>query len=129
MATRVLVVDDFAPLRRFTEDTLEQVPDFEIVAEASDGLDAVQRAQELQPDLILLDIRLPGLNGIEAVGRIRTCSPQSKILIVSAEPAPEIVQEAFRLGARGYVVKAHATEELLPALSIVLAGERFVSVS
>lgn len=129
MATRVLVVDDYAPWRRFTNRTLQQVPNCEIIAEASDGFAAVQRAQEFQPDLILLDIGLPGLNGIEAARRIRTCSPQSKILIISAQRTPEIVQEAFRVGAHGYVLKSHARQDLIPALNIVLAGERFVSIS
>lgn len=127
MATRVLVVDDFAPWRNFIFDELEQVPDLEIIAEASDGLDAVQKAQELQPDLILLDLGLPGLNGIEAARQIRSCSPQSKILIVSEQRAPEIVQESLQVGADGYVVKSLAREELLHALNVVLGGGRFVS--
>ena len=127
MATRVLVVDDYAPWRRFVLEVLDQVPDLKIVAEASDGLDAVQTAQRFQPDLILLDIGLPVLNGIEAARRIRTCSPQSKILIFSAQRAPEIVQEALRAGAHGFVFKLHAKQELLPALNGILEGNRFVS--
>jgi len=127
LATRVLVVDDYAAWRRFIFEALEQVPDLEIVGEASDGLHAVQMAQELQPDLILLDIGLPRLNGIEVAREIRQCCPQSKLLIVTEQSAPDIVQEAFRVGAHGYLVKSHAGQELLDALKRVLSGKRFVS--
>lgn len=129
MATRVLVVDDYAPWRRFIFEVLEQAPDLEIVAEASDGLAAVQMAQESQPDLILLDIGLPGLTGLEAACRIRTCSPQSKILIVSEQCELDIVQKALQVGSHGYLVKSLAGQQLLPALSAVLAGKPFVSFS
>ena len=127
MATRVLVVDDYAPWRRFILETLEQVPNVEIVGEASDGLHAVQMAQEFQPDLILLDIGLPRLNGIEVAREVRECCPQSKILIISEQGAPEFMQEALRVGAHGYVVKSQAKQKLLSALNAVLAGGRFVS--
>jgi DNA-binding NarL/FixJ family response regulator len=88
-----------------------------------------QIAQQLQPDLILLDIGLPTLNGIEAARRIREVSPKSRILFVSENRSPEIADEAFRTGACGYVVKAAATSELLPAVEAVLQDKRFVSVS
>src|SRR5271170_4203313 len=82
---RVLVVDDYEPFRQFICSTLRKRPELQIVGEVSDGLEAVQKAQELQPDLIVLDIGLPTLNGIEAARRIRSVSPESKILFVSQE--------------------------------------------
>ena len=99
----------------------------QIVGEASDGLEAVQKAEELQPDLIVLDIGLPTLNGIEAARRIRKLSPESKILFVSQESSADVVQEALALGALGYVVKAHAGSELLAAVEAVLQGRQFIS--
>ena len=98
-----------------------------MVGEASDGLEAVQKSQELQPDLIVLDLGLPKLNGIEAARRIRERSATSKILIVSQESSADIVHEAFSTGVLGYVVKAYAGSELLPAVEAVLRGEQFVS--
>jgi DNA-binding NarL/FixJ family response regulator len=98
-------------------------PGFQIVGETLDGLIAVQRAVELKPDLILLDIGLPGLNGIEGARRIRRLVPESKIIFLTQE---EAVQEALSLGARGYVVKANARRELLNAVEAVLSGKTFV---
>jgi DNA-binding NarL/FixJ family response regulator len=122
---RVLVVDDFEPWRRSTLSMLQEHPELRIVGEASDGLEAVRQAQELQVDLILLDIGLPTLNGIAAAKEIRKLSPKSKILFVSQESSSEVVREALRTG-EGYVVKAEAGRELLTAVSAVLRGERFV---
>lgn len=100
-----------------------------MIGEVSDGLEAVQKVQELQPDLILLDIGLPTLNGIEAAKRIRHVSPSSKILFVSEHRSPDIAEEALSTGAVGYVVKSDAARELLPAVKAVLEGKRFVSAS
>jgi DNA-binding NarL/FixJ family response regulator len=124
---RVLVVDDYEPFRRFICSTLKTKPALQIIGEISDGLKAVHKAEELQPDLILLDIGLPTLNGIEAALRIRNLSPKSKILLVSQESAADVVQEALALGAMGYVVKARAGSELLEAVTEVLEGRQFVS--
>jgi len=124
---RVLVVDDYEPFRRFVRSTLERRPELEIVREASDGLEAVRQAEELQPDLILFDLGLPTLNGIEATRRVRKLSPNSKILFVSQESSADIAQEAFRSGALGYVAKTDAGRELLTAVNTVLRGEVFTS--
>jgi CheY-like chemotaxis protein len=124
---RVLVVDDYEPFRRFTCSTLGKKPELQIVAEVSDGLEAVHKSEELQPDLILLDVGLPTLNGIEAARRIRKLSPNSKILFLSQESATDAAQEAFALGALGYVVKAHAGAELLTAVETVLDDKQFIS--
>ena len=123
---RVLVVDDYEPFRRFVCATLAQNPDLQVIGEASDGLEAVHKAQNLQPALILLDIGLPKLNGIEAARRIRKLSPNSTILFVSQESSADLVREALDAGACGYVVKTDAGRELLTAINVVLRGELFV---
>jgi len=123
---RILVVDDFEPFRRFVCSTLGTRAEFQLVAEASDGQDAILKAQEHQPDLIVLDISLPTLNGIEAARQIRKLSPNSKILFLSQYAILEVVQEAFRLGAFGYLVKAHAGSELLVAVDTVRQGQQYL---
>ena len=129
MTIRILVVDDYEPVRRFLCSELSRHPQMQIISEASDGLEAVQIAQDLRPDLILLDIGLPRLNGIEAARRIRRLSPDSKILFVSQQSSPDLVQAALDTGAVGYVVKSDAASELLPAVEAVLRGKLFVSSS
>jgi DNA-binding NarL/FixJ family response regulator len=89
---RVLVVDDFEPFRRLVAKVLQRQPELQIICEVSDGLEAVQKAEEMQPDLVLLDIGLPNLNGIEAAQRIRELSPKSRILFVSQETSSDLVQ-------------------------------------
>ena len=123
---RILVVEDYEPFRRFICSTLSKEPGFQI-CEVADGLEAVKKAEELQPELILLDIGLPSLNGIDAARRIRKLSPESKILFVSQESSADVVQEALASGALGYLVKVHAGSELLPAVEAVLQGMQFVS--
>jgi len=126
---RVLVVDDYEPWRRFFCSTLRKRPELLVVGEEADGLEAIQKAQQLQPDLILLDIGLPTITGIEAARRIRELSPKSKILFVSEDRAPEVAREALSTGAVGYVVKLDAVRELLPAVEAVLQDKKFVSTS
>lgn len=113
-------MDDYQRWRHLLSTTLLKQPGFSIVAEVSDGLEAVRKAGELQPDLILLDIGLPTLNGIEAARRIREVSPTSKIIFVSENRFPDIAEEALSTGADGYVVKSDVTSELLPAVDAVL---------
>ena len=124
---RVLVVDDYEPFRRFVCSTLGKSSDLQVIGEADDGLEAIHKAEELQPDLIVLDIGLPTVNGIEAARRIRKLSPESKILFVSQESSADVVQEALRIGALGYVVKSHAGIELLAAVEAVRQGKQFIS--
>jgi len=123
------VVDDYEQWRRYFSATLQKRPESQVISEASDGFEAVQKAQQLQPDLILLDIGLPTVNGIEAARRIREVSPTSKILFVSENRSLDIVEKALSTGAGGYVLKSDAKSELLPALKAVLEGKRFVSSS
>jgi DNA-binding NarL/FixJ family response regulator len=127
ITTNVLVVDDYEPWRKFAYLTLQKRPELRIVGEASDGLEAVEQAKKLQPDLILLDIGLPALNGIEAARRIREVSPSSKILFVSENRSPDIAEEALRTGAVGCAVKSGGAAELVNALRAVLEGTQFVS--
>jgi len=122
----ILVAEDFQRFRKLISSTLRARPDWQIICEVGDGLQAVQKAEELQPDLIVLDIGLPKLNGIEAARRIGKLSPRSKILFVTVESSPDVVQEALRLGG-GYVLKAQAERDLLAAVEAVLQGKRFVS--
>jgi DNA-binding NarL/FixJ family response regulator len=124
---RILVVDDFQPFRAFVFSLFAQAPALSVVGEVSDGLEAIKKAEELQPDLILLDIGLPKLNGIEAARQIRKVAPNSKILFLTQESSADVVREAFNLGAMGYVVKANAGAELLAAVEVIRRGKRFVS--
>jgi DNA-binding NarL/FixJ family response regulator len=124
---RILVVEDFEPFRRLIRSMLQEETGLQIIDEVADGLEAVQKAEELHPDLILLDIGLPKLNGIEAARQIRKLAPESKIVFLTMESSADLVQEALRLGALGYVVKAHAEGELLAAVEAALEGRQFVS--
>jgi len=125
--TRILVVDDFLQWQRLVQVLLEGREDLKIIAAASDGLAALQKAEELQPDLILMDIGLPRLNGIEAARQIRRLSPNSRILFCSQESSLEVVEEALRLGAQGFLTKSDAASELLLSVQAVLQGRQYVS--
>ena len=122
----ILVVDDFEPFRQFVRSKLQERPELQVICEVSDGLEAVQKAEELQPDLIVLNIGLPTLDGIEAARRIRKLSPKSQILFLSQESSADVVQKALSVG-EGHVFKARAGSELLAAVEAVLTGRQFVS--
>ena len=123
---RTLIIDDHQGFRRFICVTLQEQTRCEVVGEASDGLEAVQKAEDLQPDLILLDLGLPKLNGMEVARRVRKLCPHAKILIVSQDSSPDIVAGALRLGARGYLLKSDAANLPL-AVDSVLQGRVFLS--
>ncbi|HEV2728777.1 MAG TPA: response regulator transcription factor [Terriglobales bacterium] len=125
--TTVLLAEDHAAFRRMLSSILQNRPNTRIVCEVVDGLEAVAKARELRPDLILLDIGLTSFNGLEAARQIRELSPQSKILFVTQESSAEIVGEALSVGAKGYVVKSDVGSELLIAVDAVLRGEWFLS--
>jgi DNA-binding NarL/FixJ family response regulator len=120
---RILAAEDHEPFRRFLHLKLQERPELQIVAEASDGLLAVHRAVELQPDLILLDSALPTLNGITAARLV----PRAIILFLSQENDADIVAEALSNGPKGFVRKQNASTDLLPAIAAVFRGDRFVS--
>jgi len=124
---RILLVEDFEPFRRFVRVALQARPEFDVIGEALDGLEAIQKAKDLQPDLILLDIGLPKLNGMAAAEQIRILAPNAKLLFVSLESSSAVVGEIFRIGARGYISKLRAQADLIPGIEAVLAGRQFVS--
>ena len=123
---RVLVVDDHEPFRNFVSATLQVRSELQVIGEASDGLEAVQKAEELRPDLIVLDIGLPTLNGIEAAHRISMLVPGATVLFLSQENDADVIATALSNGA-GYVLKLDTNRELLPAVESVLRGQRFIS--
>jgi len=126
---RILVVDDHEPWRQKICSILQTRPELRVVAQVGDGLEAVQIAKELKPDLILLDVGLPKLNGIQAAVQIRQVSPKSKILFLSENRSRDIAEEALRTGAYAYLTKSSAGSELLPAIEEVLQGKQFVTAS
>ena len=126
LAFRTLIVEDYEEYRQFLRLTLLKETKFVVVGEALDGLQALQQAEELQPDLILLDLSVPKLNGMEACRRIRKVSPRSKVVILSQESSPDVVEAALRLGAVGYLLKSDAID-LPQALDAILHGAVFVS--
>jgi len=106
---------------------LQERPNIQIIGEAEDGLQAVRQAGDLQPDVILLDVGLPGISGIEVARQIGESTCTARIIFLTQESSPEVVQEAFDLGAWGYIIKAQAGAELLPAVGAVSRGQRFVT--
>ena len=127
MSYRVLVVDDFEPWRRHIASTLGERARWRIVGEAADGPDAVNKAADLRPSLILLDVGLPMMNGIEAARRILAHDPNLKILFVSEHQSWEIAEAALCTGARGYICKSDSGRELSPAMDTIADGRRFVA--
>src|SRR5215467_5138824 len=127
MRIRILVVEDYEPLRQFVCSALEERAEFQVVGQASDGLEAIKKATDLQPDLILLDIGLPKLNGIKAAPRIGELAKKSKILFWSQDNNTEIVKAALRTGGSGYVIKSDPLDELFEAIKTVIQGGQFVS--
>lgn len=124
---RIVVVDDYGPWRAIASSILKREPGIQLIAEAGDGFEAVHRAVTLSPDVILMDIAMPGLNGIDAARQIREIIPSCKILFFSELRSADIAETALRVEGSGYVVKFNAASELVPALKAVLAGERYIS--
>ena len=121
------MVDDHEPFRRFVSSTLSEQTNLKVIGEGQDGLEAVHQAEALQPDLILLDIGLPGLNGIEAARRIGELVPNARIIFLTQESSADLVREAFSRGAWGYVIKVQAGQELLIAVESVMQSKQFRS--
>jgi DNA-binding NarL/FixJ family response regulator len=126
---RILIADDFQDWRRQVLSLFQARPEWQVIAEAADGPEAIQKAEELKPDLIVLDVGLPNLSGIEAARLIRQRSPNSKIIFLSQNSDLDVVRAALGTGALGYVLKTDAGRELLPAMDAVLRGKQFVSSS
>ncbi len=126
---RVLIVEDHPVVRRGIRSLLAAQRDFQVIWEASDAYEGLQKASELAFDVVLMDISLPGLNGIEATRMIRQISPHSEVLFVSQHATPGIVIQALQAGGRGYVVKSDAARELIGGVRTVAKHERFLSSS
>lgn len=124
---RIFVADDHPALRRSVRGLLELQDGWQVVGEASNGAEALLQVAALQPDVVLLDINLPGLDGLEAAVRIRQAHPQTRVLILSANSAPFLVSAALAAGAHGYVSKADAPRELLAAVAAVASHNTYLS--
>lgn len=124
---QILLAEDFVPYRTMVASLLSGSSNFRVICQASDGVEVVEQAQLLGPDVILMDIGLPILNGLEAARRIREMVPAAKILFLTQETDADIVEEAFSFGAAGYISKQRTRSDLLPALTAVLEGKRFIS--
>jgi DNA-binding NarL/FixJ family response regulator len=126
---RVVIVDDHALFRRGLDLILSAEPDIKIVGEAADGIEAVSRAEELNPDVVLMDIRMPRSSGIEAARRIRERLPDSRVIMLTVSDADDDLYESVRAGASGYLLKEVAIEELADAVRAVARGQSLISPS
>jgi DNA-binding NarL/FixJ family response regulator len=125
MVINVLLADDHGVLRDGVQRLLESNSDIKVIATVDDGLAAVEKAVELQPDVVVMDVSMPGLNGLEATRRIADRVPATGVAILSMHSSTEMVREAFAAGARGYLLKESAGDEVVRAVRAVAAGRRF----
>ena len=124
---RVLVVDDHAVIRRGVQGILSTYPEWDLCGEADNGQDAIRLAGELAPEVVIMDVSMPGMNGLEATRIIHEVLPETKVLLLTLHSSSEFVRSAFRAGARGYVLKSHAENELVRALNVVIGEGTYVS--
>jgi DNA-binding NarL/FixJ family response regulator len=124
---RVLIVDDHAFIRRGVQTILHPFPEWEFCGEADNGNDAIRMAVELKPEVIIMDVSMPGLNGIEAARAIRRIRPEVKIVLLTLHESADLVRTAFRAGARGYLLKTDAEQELVRALAVVVGEGAYIS--
>ena len=127
MKKRIMIVEDHNLLRQGLRSLVSTLPDFDVVGEARDGKEAERLALSLVPDLIMMDLSMPGMNGIEATAQIKRRLPQVRVIALTAYKTDEYVREALRAGADGYVLKDASYEELVLALRHVAVGKRFLS--
>jgi DNA-binding NarL/FixJ family response regulator len=124
---RVLVVDDHAVIRRGVQGILSTYPEWDLCGEADNGQDAIRLAGELAPEVVIMDVSMPGMNGLEATRIIHDVLPETKVLLLTLHSSSEFVRSAFRAGARGYVLKSDAENELVRALNVVIGEGTYVS--
>jgi DNA-binding NarL/FixJ family response regulator len=124
---RVLIVDDHAFIRRGVQTILHAFPEWEFCGEAENGKEAIRLADELKPEVIIMDVSMPGLNGIEATRAIRKAQPGVKIVLLTLHESAELLRSAFRAGARGYLLKTDAEQELVKALTVVIGEGAYIS--
>jgi DNA-binding NarL/FixJ family response regulator len=124
---RLLIADDHGLMREVMACFLEAAPDLEVVAEAEDGREAVALAVQTQPDIVLMDLSMPHMNGLEATRQIASKAANSKVLVITASRNESMLQELLEAGASGFVLKTGDTDELLAAVRTVLQGKRYIS--
>jgi two-component system, NarL family, response regulator NreC len=124
---RVLIVDDHPFIRRGVQSILHAAPEWELCGEADNGSDAIRLSDALKPEIIIMDISMPGLSGIEATRAIHKSHPETKVVLLTLHEAGELVKSAFRAGARGYLLKVDADKELLKALRVVIGDGSYIS--
>src|ERR1017187_1199072 len=129
MTIRILLVDDHPVVRQGLKTLLEGRSGWEVVGEASDGDEAIEKAKDLQPDVTVLDVTMPRMNGWEACRLLRRQAPQLEILFVTQHDSPQMMREALDAGARGYVVKSNAARDLLAAVESVSQHRVFTAVA
>ena len=125
MGIDVLLVDDHAVLREGLRHLLESHEDIHVVGAVADGLEAIRHAEQLQPDIVVMDISMPKLNGIEATRAIGGCAPEAGVVILSMHSSPDVIQRALSAGARGFVLKESVSDEVVAAVRAVVAGGRY----
>lgn len=124
---KVLIVDDHAFIRRGVQSLLQPYPEWEFCGEADSGNAAIRMVDELDPEVVLMDVTMPGMNGIEATRLIRTAHPRVKIILLTLHESSEVLRSGFRAGATGYLLKADAEEELMKALRVVVGDGAYIS--
>lgn len=128
MTVRILVVDDHPVVRHGLRTLLGGRPEWEVIGEAADGLEAVEKANSLKPDVILLDVSMPRMDGLEACRRIRKAVPEAEVLMVTQHDSPQMMREAISAGAKGYVVKSNVARDLPAAVEAVSQHRPFTSL-
>ncbi len=129
MSYSILIADDHDIIRAGIKNILRDQPDYNVVAEATDGEEVVTKVEEHKPDILLLDISMPKISGLDVIEQIHYISPETKILIITVHKANAYVMKAFKAGAKGYLHKENAGEDLLPALRKIAAGQIYLSSS
>jgi DNA-binding NarL/FixJ family response regulator len=129
MAVRILLVDDHPVVRQGLKTLLQGRPEWEVVGEASDGVEAIEKVNALQPDVVVLDVTMPRMNGIEACRLIQQKAPQREVLFVTQHDSPQMMREALAAGARGYVVKSNLARDLVEAVEAVSQHKEFTALT
>ncbi|PYX32792.1 MAG: hypothetical protein DMG77_02300 [Acidobacteria bacterium] len=129
MTVRILLVDDHPIVRQGLKTLLEAHSGWEVIGEAADGVEAVDKADRLHPDVMVLDVTMPRMNGLEACRLIREKAPGLEILFVTQHDSPQMMREALEAGARGYVVKSNAARDLLEAVEAVSQHRVFTALN
>ncbi|MGO8986669.1 MAG: response regulator transcription factor [Terriglobales bacterium] len=129
MAVRILLVDDHPVVRQGLKTLLEGRPELHVVGEASDGIEALEKVVDLQPDVVVLDVTMPRMNGIEACRLIQQKAPGREVLFVTQHDSPQMMREALTAGARGYVVKSNLARDLVEAVETVSQHREFTALA